>query len=261
MRTLFGAVCFAGIIATTSSVECMAPHFNFVSQSISGIERTAVGNTTHAFFLTEKIDFENFNMFISEKNVTMTYDVDGFTWDVLVNFTNIMNMGERRIISYEEVSDPVLGDQTFCYIQALPDYYPDAATLALFYKAVADAAECSNNDGTHDTWKISKSFLHQSVDVEIVTTQDLLWHSVSESVTLNGTEQHDDMSIWALYAKAGGPSAADLDPAQFDVECKEIPWDFDANTLFSSQIPRVFQRHVLAMLQMALKSQQTPIVA
>merc|ERR1712070_656030 len=124
--------------------------------------------------------------------------------------------------------------------------------------ALADAAVCSNSDGTYDTWKISKSFHGlASMDLEYVTTQDSLWHSMSESTKLKDEEAHEQTSVSS--AEAGGPSAADLDPAQFDVECKEAPTFGDFNVKLSSKVG-VFRKHVLAALHMAPAPEQTAIV-
>merc|ERR1712070_838277 len=164
------------------------------------------------------------------------------------NVTQILDMGKRRLIEYQVFENEEIGLRKMCWSSVLPDFYTPAA-LAFYYQALADAAVCSNSDGTYDTWKISKSFYSlASVDLDYVTTQDLLWHSMSEITKLKDEEVHEQTSVSS--AEAAGPSAADLDPAQFDVECKEMTFgDFNVN-LFSSKVG-VFRKHVLAALRMA----------
>lgn len=277
---------------------CLAPHLNFVSQSISGTvemsNQMGDADPMHPVMaehliapFNEKIDFEQFNLQASSSSSQVVL-IEGKNVTITANVIEILDMGEKHVIVYTEVNNPLTGNMTkTCVIQALPDMIPDAAALAAIFKAQVDAAECAGTHGTYDTWKISKSYdgpvpnipdlpippnmadgitVKGSVRMEITMTQDSLVHSASEaaifdvmqaSTPLISGETSTDLSVSS--AEAGGPSAADLDPTQFDVECTPAPGEFNANTFFASSPPGVFRKHVRATLQEALRAQHTAI--
>merc|ERR1711959_341701 len=115
-------------------------------------------------------------------------------------------------------------------------------------------AECLSTDGTLDTWSYRTASNMRGADgrldseVELVTTQDLLWHSSKVTTTMGDDTLTSAIDITS--AQHGGPSAADLDPTQFDVECTPAPTPPDVNMALLGQ------SHALAFLKVALQSTQ-----
>jgi len=280
-----------GLIGTARGreVTCLTPHLELVSQSLSGTVTSVMsgmpGQSPPPSPVAEKIDFERFNFYTSSSaSSDFVNPITNETTTIKADVVQIINLGNKSAISYTEVNNPLTGIITkACQIKPLPGQIPDAAVLSAILKAQILGAECVGSDlHTYDTWKISNSYdgpvpngllpfptagftVKGSQIVELSTAQDSLLHFVhtamnvdvtQDSQTLYSVNTTSDMTISS--AEAGGPSDADLDPAQFGVECTRTG-EFDANTFFTSSTPGVFQKHVLATLQAGLRPQHTLI--
>lgn len=266
-------------------VSCVLPHLDFVSQSISGTMTMSGTMALPPYDFTQKIDLEQFNYWATS---SVNAEVPGPTADetltVKMDATIIVNVAAKHAIEYIEINDPTTGNVSKdCMVFPLPDEMPNPAILKTMFEAMLTAANCSDSDGTYDTWKYSASYdgpvpngilpidttgvsVKGSFDEEItMSASQKLLHSVhsvlnvdmmNNSAVLGTVAQTVDTSISS--AEAGGPSAADLDPAQFGVNCT-TPEDFDVNTFFTRGAPTNLQKHVVATLRAALRPQPTQI--
>jgi len=243
---------------------------------------TILNTTTPLTDFTEKIDYEYYN---SHTTTSFSKDVINLftneTVTMKVNETRIFHLAQRHAIAYVEVNDPLTGNiNKTCVMAALPDTFPDVTAFKNIFKTiilpqVQQQFKCGGNDGTYDTWKseehnvsIPEDFpgmMTGSARREVTMTQDSLFHSsdntVKGFVRMNASEGWNstwtaigEMSTYMRVSSAevGGPSAADLDPMQFDVECTQAPEGFNTDAFPSGP---VFQKHLLVVLQ-AVQRQQ-----
>lgn len=264
---------------------CVAPHLAIASQSISGTVTMSGSLALPPTTFTQKIDLEQFS-YHARQSVSMDFPnpVTNETMTVQSNVTLIVSVAEKHAIEYIETDDPEDGRITkTCMLFPLPDEMPDAAALKAVFEALLSAAKCGGSDGTYDTWKYGASYdgpvpngifpfptagltVKGCFGENIAMSHDSLLHSVHSTVnvdvkqdseTLYSVSQTVDTSISSV--EAGGPSAADLDPAQFGVNCT-TPGEFDSNTFFTRGTPTNLQQHVLTTLRSAARPQHAQIV-
>jgi hypothetical protein len=268
---------------------CLADKMDVVSQTISGkleasVDTTFNGTTvttTQVASFVEMFDFEKFNIredAFGDAKVT----VDGKSRTVSTNTTQIVNVGEKQVISYSSVDIDGQVTKT-CVIAELPPNFPTPATLATLWQLevkpmVQRTAICGGNDGTYDTWKFSKSWdgpvpqipdsppmldglviKDGSVSEDVEMTQDHLLHASTTSVSgelLNGTvvlgTTKSKFTLTVTDMKKGGPSAADLDPSQFDVNCTPASATVDPEVFLRS--PGFARQQLRSILESSMKS-------
>jgi hypothetical protein len=275
-----------------SEQACLAEKMDVVSQTLSGttevsMEVTLNGTTmttTVTGSFTEMFDFEKFNM---REDASGIAEVMGNT--TVVNTTQILNIGEKQLIVYTSAVDLKGKPMKTCVIEQLPAETPTPELLSGMFQAeikplLQQAAVCGGNDGTYDTWKFNKTFSGKlppipnspdprldglsikdgSVSEDVQMTKDALLHTSVTHVKgemLNGTAVLGNLNLTASMtvtdAKAGGPSATDLDPSQFDVTCTPLNTTVDLEAFL--QAPG-FARQQLLRIMEASKSEDSLMV-
>jgi len=209
MRVLVGF----SLTSIASGATCMVDHFHYVSQSITGTyDVTDTQNSQiirqYTGSFTTKVDTDNFNLYMDSQN-----------GDSTKRYAGILNLTANT--EYHYLKRP-LDDGTIyeeCHQMEAGSLY--WSILGEQYRR--HDSECASSDGTYDTWTLSMEYYGESIDDEYEATADQLLHS--KKSTWSFTYYGDDLgSVWeenVLSAQLGGPSAADLDPAQFGVECQQ----------------------------------------
>jgi hypothetical protein len=276
---------------------CLAEKMAVVSQTISGTTEVSVDATFNGTTVTttmtadfrEMLDFEQFNM-REDSSATVKIDVQGQTLTVSTNTTQIVNIGEKQAISYSSVDMNGTLQKT-CMIEKLPDETPSAVELSMLMKTMVmplleKTAICAGNDGMYDTWTVAKTYSgplpqipdspippqFQGLEIkdgsfseEVQMTKDSLVHASSTTVSgelLNKTETLGNVQLQASMTitdvKAGGPSADDLDPSQFDVNCTEAPSPMDLEAFLRS--PGFARQQLARILETAKKSTEDSLL-
>jgi len=273
---------------TNKTSSCLAEKMDTVSQTLSGVTEVSVdevtktgvgmklGGLTASF--TEMFDFDNFNV---------REDVSGIVEEVRgtslpMNTTQILNFREKHVIVY--VSHQDLTGEHFkeCRIHQLPPDTPSPEVLSQIFQTIVkptlqSAAVCGGNNGMYDTWKFKETFsgklpaipnMPEGLTVkdgmfseEVQMTKDALLHSSVTTVNgeiLNGTKVFGNLTVKASMnvtdVKAVGPSAADLQPSQFDVECKSVNTAVDLAAFLQTKFAGVARWQLLRILTASKQS-------
>jgi hypothetical protein len=269
----------------TDKASCLADTIDMVSQTMSGKVDVSVdvqfnGTTkTNQSSLTfkEMMDFEKFNI---REDISQGEMMKG---------TAIINVDEKRMITYESVT---VGGKSVknCTIVKLPDTVPSSEQLAMMmdmYKPLLQKqADCGGNDGKYDTWKFSATNFSKPlpddlppkihdlpipsldgmsiedglVSEDLLMTKDHLLHGSTTNVSAElkkGKETLGSLKVKLTLTvdevAKGGPSAADLDPSQFDTDCTEVNVTMDMQDFLRSP---GFARQQLLRIMEASKSSE-----
>jgi hypothetical protein len=166
-----------------------------------------------------------------------------------------IDVEHKQVVAYVDAGK--MGGKQ-CVIQELPQGGKDmVAQLAITFEnivkpLISGEAKCDGNDGTYDSWKFTYDYSgdlptgdlppipnlpsldglginNGSVVEDLQMTKDALLHSSTTHLSgklLNGTEPIGSLKMTTSMtidkATKGGPSADDLDPSKFDVECKKV---------------------------------------
>jgi len=275
--------------------KCLADKMDMVTQTMRGVTEISTDATVNGTTVTttmtgsfmEMFDLENFNM--REETSSQVELQPNETMET--NVTIILNLGKKQIIGYTSIADkdgkPI---EKKCEIQEIDTPWTPEKLSGIFKTVIKPtlqgAAACGGNDGTYDTWKFNKTYsgpLPQTPDSpvppgmdnlmikdgsfteELQMTKDALLHASVTNVNgevLNGTVSLGKMAMKASMnvsdAKAGGPSADDLDPSKFDVNC--TPANTSVDLEFFLRSPGFARQQLLSIVEASKQSEDDTLM-
>lgn len=303
--------------------DCVNPEIDVKSQSFTSTTKSTVDESTANITTKEvldtvgtiKIDMEQMNLY---ENVVSTISTSVLgpqtilSMDLKIEEKIIVDVSKKVVVISVKVSNATSGKVliTNCSAITVPAM-PSAAEVSILFKAVVvpglqKVAKCSGNDGVYDHYDmkinlqgVSIPGLKQVSDVNvqgmetILLDKDYVMHSTTGN--LKGSAKYEGLGVITVDekidstttdAKAGGPTAADLDYSSWrdakGGKCTEIHYDpphADISTVFQptklSEITNkfrgvdrlqgvdklttkaFFRNQLLAAIQAAMKATET----